>query len=391
MNKFQNVLLFFFLLVSMQIILCSNASKSKSKKSKNRGFSLLELIKKNEIITQEEFDSKLNQHRLISNLADAPYENVFLSTKTKAGTTEIIVHTPYKMKESHKMRNKGIVSLLILLGSFMVLRYAYNGLKKVNLFLAKGMKLLARQIFLLFFCLSIFIFLYTYGAFDKIYLNWEYLIKMISSIVLYWIGFNFFLILISLFVNHKWKVLEQEAKSFEFLKTQLATGGNKKEAKECFEFLILKRYFCIPLFPVLNSAYLRKELEFSYYLEQCLLSQFKQFFKLSWTCWFSVVFVFMFYNVFINNASTLGKTIFFMVVPLLGIILVSLVYFYCSTIVYRRIIPKISTQNMANFKDYNYYSNEIFSSLGYPIYLEKLIENNKLLDNADKYSFTIHE
>ena len=125
----------------------------------------------------------------------------------------------------------------------------------------------------------------------------------------------------------------------------------------------MKRYFCIPLYPILKSGFLRKELEFSYYLEQALLAQFKQFFKLSWTCWFCVVFILMFYNVFITGASTLAKTIFFMTIPIIGVALVTLVYFYCSRIAYRKIVPEITEKNIGDFKDFDYNSNEIFQQI----------------------------
>ena len=51
-------------------------------------------------------------------------------------------------------------------------------------------------------------------------------------------------------------------------------------------------------------------MEFSIYLEECLLSNLRKFFKLSWTSWVITVITVMFWNVFILNMSIKNVTIF---------------------------------------------------------------------------------
>ena len=75
----------------------------------------------------------------------------------------------------------------------------------MNKFFAKGVKSLSNQILLLFISLSIFIICYTYGAFDSIIINWEYIIAIIAIFIVIWIFYNFFLLLFSLSVTIKWR------------------------------------------------------------------------------------------------------------------------------------------------------------------------------------------
>ena len=385
-NIFDLFTLLFILSFSVSIEKL-NGSPNKSNSHK----SLLQLLNKKDIISQTEFDKKINNYLNNDNVNDYinKYKKILLSTKTLTEDgNDIIIHSPTK-KETNKMRHKGIVTLIIFFASYLIFRLGYNKVKNINYFLGKGIKILANQIFLLFFCFSLLVILYVYGLFDDILINWEYVINMIGSVILYWIVFNLVLLVFSIFVNHKWKSLEKGAFSFEALKKDYK-GVNKNKAKECFEFLILKRYLFLPLFPTLKSCSLNKDLEFSFYLESCLLKRFKLFFKISWTCWFSFIISLMIYNVFISKTSILTKTVILMIIPILGVIIVSFIYFYCKK-VYRKVVREVTEQNMTNFKDIDYTSNDIFQQLVYPTYIDNIVYDNDLLKKASEKNITLHE
>jgi hypothetical protein len=169
----------------------------------------------------------------------------------------------------------------------------------MNKFFAKGVKSLSNQILLLFISLSIFIICYTYGAFDSIIINWEYIIAIIAIFIVIWIFYNFFLLLFALSVTIKWRELENNATSFLNLKQKINQESKNSNYISAFEYLLLKRYFFIPLFPVLKCSSLKPEMKFHVYLEECLLKKLRHFFKLSWTSWISTIIVIMFWNVFV--------------------------------------------------------------------------------------------
>ena len=173
-----------------------------------------------------------------------------------------IYHAAFPNPETTKMRNWGVVTLVIFGTLYILIRTGYNYMKTLNKFFAKGVIALSNQILLLFICLAILIVAYTYGAFDTVYVNWEHLIGAIAVVMLAWIFFNFFLLTMCLFINRKWEVLEYNADSFSQLKKSIKANSSKaKDSKESFEFLILKRFFFIPLFPVLKSVSLRNKLK----------------------------------------------------------------------------------------------------------------------------------
>lgn len=383
MTKYQrtliNVIFFLFL-----IVICSPSSLRsnaypKKKANKEIAGSLLELITspKKEIIIKDSHQKKEN--------------NSFLFTQTK---TKQIYHTAFPTPETTKMRRWEILTLIIFGTLYLLIRTGYNSLKNLNRFFAKGILSLSNQILLLSICLSILIVCYAYGAFDSIYINWEYFIGAVGIFILCWILYNVILILLSISAKRKWNELELQGTSFQSLKSKIKDNhqNNKSNSDlfDSFEFLIMKRFFFVPLFPVLKSSSLRKNLKFSYYLEQCLLGKLRQFFKISWTGWVGIIVTLMLWNVFIVPASILSATIFLMIIPLLGIIISLGIYLYLNC-VYRRIIKPITEENMGEFTDIDFDSNELYQSMGYPEYIVKLINDDKAAQDAKKIGFSIHE
>ena len=382
MTKYQRVLInvIFFLFL---IVICSPSSlrnKAYSKKAnKEIAGSLLELITspKKEIVIKDSPQKKEN--------------NSFLFTQTKS---KQIYHTAFPTPETTKMRRWEILTLIIFGTLYLLIRTGYNSLKNLNRFFAKGVLSLSNQILLLSICLSILIVCYVYGTFDSIYINWEYLIGSIGIFILCWILYNIILIVLSISANRKWNELELQGISFHALKSKIKENqlNNKSNADlfDTFEFLIMKRYFFVPLFPVLKSSSLRKDLKFSYYLEQCLLGKLRQFFKITWTGWVGIIVTLMFWNVFIVPASILAATIFLMTIPLFGILISLGIYFYLNG-VYRRIMKPINEDNMGEFIDIDYDSNELYQSMGYPEYIVKLINDDQAAKAAKNVGYSIHE
>ena len=103
---------------------------------------------------------------------------------------------------------------------------------------------------------------------------------------------NFFLFLINFLAKLKEKLEE------------LYANNNKDKSKsdfiyQCLEYLTLKIYFSIPLFPIFKKMTLRKDFNFSDYLKICLIEKLRNLFKFSWTCLINALFVIIFWHVLI--------------------------------------------------------------------------------------------
>ena len=404
---------FFYLFLFIYIIIL-NAIYS-IRINKEIGGSLLDLIKKPE----EEISFKNNnQKNEIYNLIEKSnnnLNNIFLSlgqnnNETESNLFEIekkddnktntvanyeikspnnkLIHSAYS--DSYKSRKWGLVTLILFGTTFLILRSGYNFLKNINKFFAKGVKSLSNQILLLFISLSIFIICYTYGAFDSIIINWEYIIAIIAIFIVIWIFYNFFLLLFALSVTIKWRELENKATSFLNLKQKINQESNNSNYINAFEYLLLKRYFFIPLFPVLKCSSLKPEMKFYVYLEDCLLKKLRHFFKLSWTSWISTIIVIMFWNVFVWNMKIFPSTIFIFLSPFLGITVTYLIYVYIKSI-YRKVVVSINKENMNDFKDFDYYKNDIFESMGFPKYLNDIIYNEEQSNKIRENKYSLHE
>lgn len=380
LNK-QSLLFTLFLLVTY----INSKSFPHIRSSKEIGGSLLEFIESptREIIQQTIMNNE-------TKIANSQKRKLFLSTKTALKNRQIY-HTAFPTPETAKMRQWGVLTLIIFGTLYLLIRSGYNYLKTLNKFFAKGILSLANQILLLFLCLSLLIVCYTYGAFDKIYINWEYMIGAIAIVILAWIVFNFLLIILSLFVIRKWENLEFNSDTLENLKQKIREKQNECEnAKETFEFFLLKRFFFVPLFPVLKSSSLREELKFSGYLEQCLLKKLRLFFKISWTSWVSLIVILMFWNVFIIPSSVKTSTIFIMLIPLLGILMSMILYFY-SHHIYRNVVGEVTEETLNDYQKINFSSNDIFQTMCYPKYLLKYIHDESEINKAKKVGFSYNE
>ena len=405
---------FFYLFLFIYIIILNAVYSIRI--NKEIGGSLLDLIKKPE----EEISFKNNnQKNEIFNLIEKSnnnLNNIFLSLgennneSESANTFEIekkddnktntvanyeikspnnkLIHSAYS--DSYKSRKWGLVTLILFGTTFLILRSGYNFLKNINKFFAKGVKSLSNQILLLFISLSIFIICYTYGAFDSIIINWEYIIAIIAIFIVIWIFYNFFLLLFALSVTIKWRELENKATSFLNLKQKINQESNNSNYINAFEYLLLKRYFFIPLFPVLKCSSLKPEMKFYVYLEDCLLKKLRHFFKLSWTSWISTIIVIMFWNVFVWNMKIFPSTIFIFLSPFLGITVTYLIYVYIKSI-YRKVVVSINKENMNDFKDFDYYKNDIFESMGFPKYLNDIIYNEEQSNKIRENKYSLHE
>jgi len=405
---------FFYLFLFIYIIILNAVYSIRI--NKEIGGSLLDLIKKPE----EEISFKnSNQKNEIFNLIEKSnnnLNNIFLSLgennneSESANTFEIekkddnktntvanyeikspnnkLIHSAYS--DSYKSRKWGLVTLILFGTTFLILRSGYNFLKNINKFFAKGVKSLSNQILLLFISLSIFIICYTYGAFDSIIINWEYIIAIIAIFIVIWIFYNFFLLLFALSVTIKWRELENKATSFLNLKQKINQESNNSNYINAFEYLLLKRYFFIPLFPVLKCSSLKPEMKFYVYLEDCLLKKLRHFFKLSWTSWISTIIVIMFWNVFVWNMKIFPSTIFIFLSPFLGITVTYLIYVYIKSI-YRKVVVSINKENMNDFKDFDYYKNDIFESMGFPKYLNDIIYNEEQSNKIRENKYSLHE
>lgn len=381
MSNKQSLLFTLFLLVTY----INSKSFPHIRSSKEIGGSLLEFIESptKEIIQQKTVNNE-------SKVTNAQKRQLFLSTKTATKNRQIY-HTAFPTPETAKMRRWGILTLIIFGTLYLLIRSGYNYLKKLNKFFAKGILSLANQMLLLFLCLSLLIVCYTYGAFDNIYINWEYMIGAIAIVILSWIIFNFLVITLSLFVIRKWKNLEFTHDTLENLKKKIQERQGKWEKeKQTFEFLLLKRFFFVPLFPVLKASSLREELKFSGYLEQCLLKKLRLFFKLSWTSWVSLVVILMFWNVFIIPSSVMTSTIFIMLIPLLGILMSMTLYLY-SHHIYRKVVGEAKKETLNDYQNISYSSNDIFQTMCYPKYLLKYIHDESEIKKSKNFSFSYNE
>ena len=251
------------------------------------------------------------------------------------------IHHPFQEEKSTKTRIHTLLTLITFGSCYLILRIICNLAKNTNKFISKGISSLSNQIMFLFICYITTLIFYIYGTFDSIPINWEYLLSGISLFIISWFIYNTCLLFTSLFIVNKWKHLDNESTSFNDLRHQYDRiqnqnyqNGNDSPSStakttsliEQFEFLVLKRFFFIPLFPLFKPSSLLKQMHFSVYLEKCLLMKLRHFFKFSWTCWILAITVMMFWNVFIVTGSVLFVTIFSMLIPLLGLVILLIIH-----------------------------------------------------------------
>ena len=292
-----------------------------------------------------------------------------------------------------------ILTIIIFGFGYLIIRTGYNALKNVNKFFSKCIASLSNQLLFLLFCFMIVILIYTYGNFDSIPLNWEYFIAGIAIFILGWIIFNIYIIILSYFAVKKWEKLEKNSSSFTDLRHKFDNIVNNKnnnnklnesEIIESFEYLILKRFFFIPLFPVFKPCSFRKEMNFSIYLKKCLIEKLRLFFKFSWTSWILLLTSIMFWNIFICDNSARNSLIFLMIIPFLGLLISFILLLYTKNI-YRKVIEPINQNNISDYQDVDSNSNSALQSIAHPKYLLHLIQNEKEMENLNDNKSFIHQ
>lgn len=236
------------------------------------------------------------------------------------GYNSTTAHTPYPVPETSGMRYNSILVFLIFGTSYLLIKFILSSFRGSDKsFFVKAIKIIANQTLVYFICLSIFYTMFTFGLFDSVFLNWEYIIDALFVFELCWILFSLIIVSFCLLIIKKWEELEQNAKSFsnillilESLKQKYEKiinkrydpkeSGNYVDTRsifELYEYLILKTYFVIPFYPIFKSSTLRKDFNFAIYLRYCLLEKLRLFVKFSWTCWLLTISFIFIWNVYI--------------------------------------------------------------------------------------------
>lgn len=130
------------------------------------------------------------------------------------------IHNPYKVPETQNMRNISFIIITCFGFAYLLLRMITSCLKpKKWKFLAKAVKILTNQSLYYFIFVSLVDILYTYGVFDSLKINWEYLIASLCIFGIGWYFFSFFIIILCTLASFKWKELEINSKdSFSNIK-----------------------------------------------------------------------------------------------------------------------------------------------------------------------------
>ncbi|MCQ2818489.1 MAG: hypothetical protein MJ252_14570 [archaeon] len=315
------------------------------------------------------------------------------------------VHHPIFDELSHKSRMWSVGTILVFGSSYLLLKIICGAIKNSSKFLAKSVKHFANQQLLLIILYLISLVLYTEGTLDRIYVSWEYLMAGIAFFIFSWFIFSMIVTIILAVQVNKWEQFEKEGLSFQDLRRQFDPLKNKEydverkdeysetetnKVLEKFDFYALKRFFCLPLFPLFKFTSLRKDLKFSLYLGKCLAHNLRLFYKYSWFSLICFVLVSMFWNVFISANKILTITIVMMIVPLIGVIFIiaSAIYLKYK---YSQVIGHINQTNMPDFQDIEYNGNLSLDKKAQPTYLRKVLEgNSKLLSNYANSSFFLH-
>jgi len=155
-----------------------------------------------------------------------PSNNIFLEkkvtkllskrTKKEPEETEdefVNIHNPYKIPETTNMRHISFIIITIFGFAYLLMRMLTSCLKpKKWKFLAKAVKILTNQSLYYFIFVALADILYTYGVFDFIKINWEYLIASLCIFGISWYFFSFFIIILCTLASFKWKELEINTK-----------------------------------------------------------------------------------------------------------------------------------------------------------------------------------
>jgi hypothetical protein len=128
----------------------------------------------------------------------------------------INLHAPYLIPETDNMRYISLITIIVFGCAFLFLRFVLSQVRPSNgdRFFNKAIKLLSNQLLLYFILQVILLTLYTYGVFDSILINWQFIIDAIAIFGLAWAIFSVCIILFCVLVVRKWNELEGNAKDF---------------------------------------------------------------------------------------------------------------------------------------------------------------------------------
>jgi cytochrome c biogenesis factor len=128
----------------------------------------------------------------------------------------ISLHAPYHAPETDNMRYISLIVLIVFGSVYLFIRFILSQIKPTNgdKFFSKAIKLLGNQLLIYFMLQVTLLTLYTFGAFDSIQINWQFIITAIAIFGLSWIIFSIIIIFFCVLVVRKWNELENNAKDF---------------------------------------------------------------------------------------------------------------------------------------------------------------------------------
>ena len=79
-----------------------------------------------------------------------------------------------------------------------------------------------------------------------------------------------------------------------------------------------------------------------------------------------------------------------MVIPIIGLAINVILFLYLKRI-YRKVVEHITQNNLSNYQDIEYNSKLALQSMGYPVYLMNLIQDDKEMEKLNTKSKGVHE
>lgn len=141
--------------------------------------------------------------------------------------------------------------------------------------------------------------------------------------------------------------------------------ANVKETKylgfiyQSFEYLTLKIYFSVPLFPIFKKMTLRKDFKFCVYLKNCLAEKLRLLFKFSWTCFIISIFWILLWHIVVEPLKLQTRVYVLFPLPIFGIICTLILYAYLIGI-YRKVITPAENIDLKDYRDLQVYHQNIW-------------------------------
>jgi hypothetical protein len=240
-----------------------------------------------------------------------------ISAANNTPTTEICQagHSPFG-EETSKRRLSAMIVLIFWGSIYILIRLLISFLREYSSsFYQKSFKSLSKHVLLFYIFMSLILAFHTYGAFDSLKINSEYFVNGIAMFGILWVIFCVGFIISCNYHLNKWVWIEKDLKnkSLHELKESYLNHINLPDENpdksnhlldaELIEYYLLKTNFIIPLYPTFKSSLLRKDFNFSKYLENCMLKQLDKFFSFSWISWLFVIFVIFVWDFSVNHLS----------------------------------------------------------------------------------------